>query len=65
MKVDYQIMSVPSYILFDCPYCNWEEVDVSFDNVNFVSDCWGDGGDVRCPHCNKKMNQVIMFMIKE
>ena len=40
--VNYTIISRPSYITFECPFCH-EEVEVNFDEVDFNTDYWGDG----------------------
>lgn len=35
--VNYTIISRPSYITFQCPFCN-EEVEANFDEVDFNTD---------------------------
>lgn len=37
--VNYTIISRPSYITFECPFCH-EEVEVNFDEVDFNTDYW-------------------------
>jgi hypothetical protein len=32
--VNYTIVSVPSYITFECPFCH-EEVEVDYNDVDF------------------------------
>ncbi len=49
-EVDYTIISKPSYIAFECPYCK-EKVEVPFKEVDFNTDYWGDGAVVDCPEC--------------
>lgn len=52
--VDYVIVSKPDHITFTCPHCN-EDVEVSFDKVDFKTDYWGDGAWVDCPECGKEV----------
>ena len=54
MGVDYVIISKPSHIKFRCPHCN-EYVDVSFENVDYKTDCWSDGAWVDCSCCGKEV----------
>lgn len=49
-EVDYTIVSKPSYITFECPYCK-EKVEIPFEEVDFNTDYWGDGAVVYCPEC--------------
>ena len=53
MSTNYTIISAPKYIKFDCPYCNEEDVEVEFDDIDFNTDYWGDGGWVFCPECGR------------
>ena len=53
--VSYTICSKPDYITFDCPYCKVEDIEVSFDNVDFATEYWGDGALVTCPECGKEV----------
>ena len=52
--VNYIIISRPSYITFECPFCH-EEVEVNFDEVDFNTDYWGDGAWCDCPECGEKV----------
>lgn len=52
--VYYTIISKPSYIQFTCPHCE-EECEVPFDEVDYVTDYWGDGGWADCPYCGKEV----------
>jgi endogenous inhibitor of DNA gyrase (YacG/DUF329 family) len=52
--VNYIIISKPSYITFECPFCH-EEVEVNFDEVDFKTDYWGDGAWCNCPKCGKEV----------
>ena len=54
MGVDYTIISKPAYVKFECPYCH-EDVEVSFDNVDYKTDYWGDGAWVDCSYCEKEV----------
>lgn len=47
---DYIIVSKPSYIVFECPYCK-SRVKVPFAEVDYNTDYWGDGAWVDCPEC--------------
>ena len=53
--VSYTIYSKPDYITFDCPYCEEEDINISFDDVDFATDYWGDGAWVTCPKCGKEV----------
>lgn len=53
-KAYFTIVSKPSYIYFECPYCE-REVNIPFDDVDFKTDYWGDGAWVECPYCNKEV----------
>ena len=37
--VNYTIISRPSYITFECPFCH-EEVEVNFEEFDFKTDYW-------------------------
>lgn len=52
--VNYTIISRPSYITFEYPFCH-EEVEVNFDEVDFKTDYWGDGAWCDCPECGKEV----------
>lgn len=52
--VNYTIISRPSYITFECPFCH-EEVEVNFDEVDFNTDYWGDGAWCDCPECGEEV----------
>lgn len=52
--VYFNIISKPSYITFECPYCELE-VEVPFKDVNFYYEYWGDGGYCECPFCKKEV----------
>ena len=52
--VNYTIISEPSYITFECPFCH-EEVEVNFEEVDFNTDYWGDGAWCDCPKCGEKV----------
>ena len=52
--VDYTIISKPSSITFECPFCH-EEVEVNFDEVDFNSGYWGDGAWCDCPECGEEV----------
>lgn len=54
MGIDYVIVSKPSYIMFECPHCH-EDVEVSFKEVDYNTDYWGDGAWVDCPKCAKEV----------
>lgn len=49
-EIDYTIVSNPSHIVFECPYCK-ERVKVPFAEVDYKTDYWGDGAWVDCPEC--------------
>lgn len=53
-KTDYIIFSKPDFIKFECPYCK-EEVKTDFNNIDYDTDYWGDGGWVDCPHCEEEV----------
>ena len=48
----FTIISRPSYITFECPYCELE-VEVPFKDVDFNTEYWGDGAWADCPLCKK------------
>lgn len=50
IEVDYTIVSAPSYIVFECPYCH-EKAKVPFKDVDYNTDYWGDGGWAECSKC--------------
>lgn len=52
--VNYTIISRPSYITFECPFCH-EEIEVNFDEVDFNTDYWGDGAWCDCPECGEEV----------
>ena len=52
MMTDYTIVSKPDHIDVICPHCD-EDVRIPFDQVNFKSSYWGDGGWCTCPECGK------------
>lgn len=52
--VNYTIISKPSYITFECPFCH-EEVEVNFEEVDFNTDYWGDGAWCDCPECGEEV----------
>lgn len=55
LTVDYIIISKPSHIIFDCPYCKTENIEVAFKEVKYNTDYWGDGANVDCPICGKEV----------
>nr|DAI04418.1 MAG TPA: cysteine-rich protein [Caudoviricetes sp.]DAK36862.1 MAG TPA: cysteine-rich protein [Caudoviricetes sp.] len=62
--VSYTIISRPSYITFECPFCH-EEVEVSFEEVDFNTDYWGGMVlGVTVLNVAKKWNLMIMSMIR-
>lgn len=54
MKTDYVINSKPDSISLECPHCG-EEIEIPFDEVDFKTDYWGDGGYCNCPECGKQI----------
>lgn len=54
MMTDYTIVSKPDHINVVCPHCD-ESVSIPFDQVDFKSDYWGDGGWCICPECGKNI----------
>lgn len=52
--VNYTIISRPSYITFECPFCH-EEVKVNFDEADFNTDYWGGSAWCDCPECGRLM----------
>ena len=54
MGVDYTIISKPAYVQFECPYCH-EEIEISFGDVFFNTDYWGDGAWTYCPECGEEV----------
>lgn len=46
--VDYMIVSTPTYIKFECPYCK-EEVKIPF-KIEYWDSTWVD-----CPNCDKEV----------
>lgn len=61
--VNYTIISRPSYITFECPFCHGE-VEVNFDEVDFNTDYWGMVLVVIVLNVVKKWNLMIMSMIR-
>lgn len=55
MSTNYTIVSVPKYIIFDCPHCHEEDVKVDFNNIDFKTDYCGYGAWVNCPRCGKEI----------
>jgi hypothetical protein len=53
-EVDYTIYSKPDYITFECPHCE-SCVQTDFDNIDFHTGYWGDGGYVDCPVCDQEV----------
>ena len=54
MGIDYTIVSKPSHVRFECPYCKLN-VDVPFEDVDFKTDYWGDGAWADCPFCGEEL----------
>lgn len=54
IEVDYVIISKPSEVRFECPYCG-EEVNIDFKCVDFNSSYWGDGATCDCPGCGEEV----------
>lgn len=54
MKVDYKIISRPDYILVECPHCS-EPVKIPFDEIDYPTGLWLDGGSCICPECFKNI----------
>ena len=50
MSTNYTIVSVPKYIIFDCPHCHEENVE-----VDFKDDYWYSGSFVDCPECGEEI----------
>lgn len=51
--VNFNIISQPVSIMFDCPYCGEEEVEIPWYRVK-VPDNWMDKWEpVECPYCHK------------
>lgn len=51
--IDYTIISKPSYVQFECPYCH-ENIEIPFDEVDYKTDYWGDGAWCDYPNCGKE-----------
>ena len=54
MATNYIIVSKPDYIAFTCPHCH-DEVETPFSDVDYKTDCWGDGAWCDCPSCEKEV----------
>ena len=54
MATNYIIVSKPDYITFTCPHCH-DEVEIPFLDVDYKTDCWGDGAWCDCPSCEKEV----------
>ena len=52
--VDYTILSMPAFVSFECPHCH-EDVEVSFEEVDYETGYWEDGGFVNCPECGEEV----------
>ena len=52
-EVKYTIISKPSSVHFECPYCN-QIVEVPYKDVSYYGS-WQDGGYVHCPLCKKEV----------
>lgn len=52
--VDYTIVSKPAFVNFICPFC-FNDVEVSFSDVDFKTDCWSDGAYCNCTLCGKEV----------
>lgn len=50
-KVPFIIVSRPSYIHLECPYCD-EEIEINWGDLN-VPNGWDYWDDVICPDCGK------------
>lgn len=50
MSVNYMIVSVPKYIIFDCPHCHAERLEVEFDER-----FWYSGQLIDCPECGEEI----------
>ena len=49
---DFTIVSKPSYISFECPYCK-ENIEIDWENID-DPESWSDPwGYVECPECKK------------
>lgn len=49
--INYIIISKPDYIKCVCPFCE-EDIEINFDEINFYTDYWNEGGYVDCPECD-------------
>lgn len=55
LAVDFTIISSPSYIHLECPFCE-EEVEISWAKLK-VPQSWCDKWeDVKCPLCGKMIS---------
>lgn len=61
--VNYIIISRPSYITFECPFCH-EEVEVNFDEVDFNTDYWEMVLGVIALNVVRKWNWMTMNTIR-
>lgn len=53
-RIDFTIVSKPSHISFECPYCN-REAEIRWNEL-CVPEYWGDDwGAVFCPYCEKEV----------
>ena len=53
--VEFTIVSQPSAIMFDCPYCGEEEVEIPWYRVN-VPELWTDKWEpIKCPVCKHEI----------
>lgn len=53
-ETSYRIISKPSYIIFQCPFCH-KKVKSDFKDVDFKTDVWSDGAWCDCPYCGKEV----------
>ena len=54
METDYIINSVPYSVSLECPHCE-KEIEIPFEEVNFETDYWSEGGTCICPECEKEI----------
>lgn len=50
MSTNYTIVSVPKYIIFDCPLCHEERLVIEFDDRFLCS-----GQLIDCPECGEEI----------
>lgn len=60
--VNYTIISKSLYITFECPFC-YEEVEVSFKDVDFKTDYWEDSTWCDCLKCGREVELNDSSMI--